>query len=294
MTGAVPARAGRRFTRHFEANPSEVIGLRPDHHAVRLGRTIFPRSVVAADEAPRLLVSGANQRKLGDRVTAGPWKGMPIYALTLEERATCPVSCHHWHDCYGNSMPFARRHREGAALEARLMDEVTALSCAHPRGFVIRLHLLGDFYSLDYVRLWAALMKTHRALHVFGYTAWPVGTPIGNELFGMARRNWQRFAIRRSVTSDRAEGRTAVTITDPADLPAGAILCPAQKADGVPGALPCCGACGACWHPAARHRPIAFLLHGMKRGNRGRKPRTPSAIPDTPALTSAANSRAAA
>lgn len=265
-------RAGRRFTRHFEANPEEVIGLRPDHRAVRLGRTIFPRSVVSANEAPRLLVSGANQRKLGDRVTAGPWQGMPIYALTLEERATCPASCHHWATCYGNGMPFARRHREGADLEMRLMDEVAALSFAHPAGFVIRLHLLGDFYSLEYVRLWSALLATYPALHVFGYTAWGTDTPIGTALFRIARQSWGRFAIRRSVPAGEAAARTAITITDPAALPAGAILCPAQRAEGAPGALPCCGACGACWHPSACHRPIAFLLHGMKRGNRGRKP----------------------
>lgn len=236
-----------------------VTPLRADHRAVRLGRTLFPKSVVDAADAPRLLVSGANQRKLGDRVTVGRWKGMPIFALTLEERATCPTSCHHWSTCYGNGMPFSRRHRAGAALEARLIDEVAALSMRYPAGFVVRLHVLGDFYSTGYVALWAALLDTYPALHVFGYTAWPAGSEIGRAVADLAACRWDSFSVRRS-TSAPAPG-SAVTITDAGDIDARTtIVCPAQT-----GKLSCCGACGACWHPAARGKAIAFILHGMKR-----------------------------
>src|SRR5262249_24811065 len=33
--------------------------------------------------------------------------------LTLEERATCPTTCRHWRDCYGNKMHRAQRWQRG-------------------------------------------------------------------------------------------------------------------------------------------------------------------------------------
>ena len=44
------------------------------------------------------------------------------------------------------------------------------LDIDHPNGFAVRLHNLGDFYSLQYVALWRRLLARHPALHVWGYT----------------------------------------------------------------------------------------------------------------------------
>ncbi len=96
-----------------------------------------------ADEV--VIKSGGYSGKLGGVVTKGWWKGMPIYTLKLEERATCPRSCQNWRGCYGNNMPFAHRYRHGAALEEAICREVYLLSAKHPRGFVVRLHDLGGF-----------------------------------------------------------------------------------------------------------------------------------------------------
>src|SRR5262249_32616397 len=146
--------------------------LNPDHPALSEARTIFPTTVASPWDADRLLVSGHNNRKLGAHVTKGEWKGFPIYHLTLEERASCPRSCLRWADCYGNAVHMARRHdHRGDNFLDFLRAELWMLARANRDGFVVRLHTLGDFYSMDYVAFWAEMIDTLPMLHVFGYTA---------------------------------------------------------------------------------------------------------------------------
>ena len=169
---ARPPEPQRRFTETPKLNPEGVTGLPEGHEALTGKRTLFPSTVVEPFKSDRCLVSGKNSRKLGDRVTVGPWAGFPIYQLTLEERATCPETCHHWSTCYGNGMQLARRHRHGPDLELAVHGELVDLQEEHPDGFVVRLHVLGDFYSVDYVKVWERWLDEFPALHVFGYTAW--------------------------------------------------------------------------------------------------------------------------
>lgn len=56
-----------------------------------------------------MLKRGKQNKKLGDKITIKMWKGMTMYSLTLEERATCPTDCEQWDNCYGDNMPFAHR-----------------------------------------------------------------------------------------------------------------------------------------------------------------------------------------
>lgn len=144
---------------HYKPRPGEVVPLPSDHPAVVEGRTLFPKSVVAAEDSPRLLVSGHNNPKLGKQVLKGPRAGWPIYQLTLEERATCPSSCFNWARCYGNGMHMARRHRAGRDLELKLMEDLADLGVDHPQGFIVRLHTLGDFYSVGYVKFWGRMIE---------------------------------------------------------------------------------------------------------------------------------------
>lgn len=258
----------RRFTDHADLAPERVMGLADDHPAVVEGRTLFPSAVVTPDGSARVLIEGKNQRKLGDRVTKGAWAGMPIFALTLEERATCPSTCHHWTTCYGSGMQYARRNRAGPELEHWLDAELQILGVQYPDGFVVRLHILGDFYSVEYVERWARWLKEIPQLRVFGYTAWPATTEIGGAIMKLRTRMWDRFAIRTSVPADMILGRNpkveyqplATTIRRVAQgkQPEG-IVCPAQTHDDV-----CCGSCGLCWSEAARETPIAFIVHGRK------------------------------
>lgn len=193
----------RRFTNHFVRKP---LTLSQDHVAVVEGRTIFRSRVVETQD--RILKEGINQRKLGSHVAKGAWRGMPIYTLTLEERATCPRSCEHWRDCYGNHMHHPKRQRPSEAMIEQLGAELEVLAIRFPAGFVVRLHILGDFYSTDYVRQWAEWMETLSMLHVFGYTARDPKEPIGRGL----------------STGDSG------------------IVCPVQT-----GKTDCCGTCALCW-----------------------------------------------
>ena len=233
--------------------------LRPDVPAVVESRTLFPRQVRAAADAVELLVTGRYQRKLGGRVTKGAWSGMPIFSLTLEERATCPRSCHHWLTCMGNTMQWAVRFREGYELERALHGELARLQALHPRGFVVRLHVLGDFYSTGYVNRWAGWLREFPALHVFGYTARGPETPIGAAVARLADSQWDRFAIRLSA-QEAGPGR-AITLFAPdfvqLDSSEKIILCPAQENQTAG-----CGTCGLCWSASARDATIAFTAHG--------------------------------
>lgn len=243
----------RRFKTHTPAF-AHVKAISPDHPSAKLARTLYRKRVVPAAHPYRPLKSGDNQRKIGSHVTKGAWKGMPIYTLTLEERATCPRTCAHWLDCYGNKMNWSQRIAAGYDLERELIENVHFLSRRHPRGFVVRLHILGDFYSTDYVRLWLDLVSQFKPLHVYGYTARdPVNDPIGRMLDCASRFMWSRFAMRFS--GHKLESRAAITHYVPPQGPVvnGAIVCPAQT-----GRADCCGTCGLCWQTT---RNIAFLVH---------------------------------
>jgi hypothetical protein len=257
----------RRFA-SAEIDPGEAMDLRAGHPALRDGYSIFTGQVVGARESPRLLVSGHNNPKLGKEVQKGDRAGWPIFHLTLEERATCPRSCPVWAGCYGNAMPFARRHRADADLERLLRAEVAATAKQYPAGFLVRLHTLGDFYSVPYVLMWAELLATTPALHVFGYTARredaedPETRKIAQAIAILTRAMWSRFAIRTSH-AEFGPQRSVVVQAEP-EAP-DVIVCPAQTK-----ASECCSTCGLCWAEAARPKTIAFLKHGMKRGRRGR------------------------
>ncbi|MBL3569922.1 hypothetical protein BV509_01045 [Rhodovulum sulfidophilum] len=219
--------------------------------------TVHGHMLADPGDGEAVLKNGAMNAKIGGDVLVGRLRGARIFTLTLEERATCPRSCAHWRGCYGNAMHYARRWRHGPALEAALRRELSDLCAAHDL-VLIRLHVLGDFYSLDYVALWHAALRTHRGLAVFGFTAHPDDSEIGRAIRFLREAHHDRFMIRHS-------GRTGVwgsfDITDPEPEKriGDAIVCPEQRAanrgdrEGVH-----CGTCAVCW---STDRPIAFIRH---------------------------------
>lgn len=261
-------RVQRRFT-SATIEPERSGGLLPDHPALAEGRTIFPSQVVGTWESQRFLISGANNTKLGKAVTKGPRAGWPIYQVSLEERATCPRSCGQWSTCYGNTMPYARRHRPDADFLAALKAEVVTVARSHPDGFLVRLHALGDFYSVAYVRAWAAMLRMVPQLHVFGFTARRVDADdeesraIAQAVYELTVENWTQFAIRLS-RPDPGPQHAIVVKDDPASPDT--IVCPAQT-----GGTEACASCGLCWAEASRDKTIAFLRHGMKARGAARK-----------------------
>lgn len=239
-----------------------------DHPAVSEGRSLFHKSVVPAADSHRLFVSGKNQAKIGGKVLRGPWAGMPIYTFTLEERATCPSSCYLWKACYGNSTPFARRHslhndEDWDAMRVQL----DALCAEHPDGVVLRLHVLGDFFSLSYANWWYCALGTIFNLRIFGYTARHPYSAIGREVRVMNQEYPDRCAIRFSYEST-GEDRFMGATTHWGDTPAPpGIPCPQQSDKTAT-----CGTCGMCWSPSVRDRTIVFRGHGMSRGRPNKKP----------------------
>ena len=226
-----------------------------DHPAVVAGRTIYPKTVHTLRRdigGLRALKSAVNSRKIGGVILKGRWKGLPAYTLTLEERATCPTTCGHWRSCYGNKMHLAQRMRSGSDLEWRLEREVALLDIDHPDGFAIRLHELGDFYSIDYVRLWGRLLERHPGLHIWGYTA-HIDGPIAAALVKLVKRFGERFAMRFSNAPFPFPFPATITVETAAQKPADAILCPEQV-----GKTESCSTCALCWQTRRR---IAFLQH---------------------------------
>lgn len=236
----------RRFHQHFGVGNPLV--LKVDNPAVLDGRTHFPTRVVPAHVQDRLLKSGEHQRKIGSHVTKGKLAGAPIFTLTLEERATCPRSCRQWRSCYGNGMPWSLRIQPDDTLLDRLSAELAELNRRY-RRFLVRLHVLGDFYSVEYVDFWRQMVAQFPALHIFGYTA-RRGDDISDAIDRLCRS--PRVWIRRSDGPPR-EFR-AIVVDKPEEAKSqGAILCPAQSRHTVS-----CGSCALCW---ATPKTIAFLVH---------------------------------
>jgi hypothetical protein len=229
-----------------------------DHPAVLEGRTIFPTTVCSPRRdvgGPWALKSAANNGKIGGEIRKSKWRGLPAYTLTLEERATCPTTCRHWRSCYGNKMHRTERMQAGPDLEWRLVREVALLDIEHPDGFAVRLHTLGDFYSVEYVELWGRLLERHPGLHIWGYTAHCdiKGDPIAAALASLIERHGDRFAIRFSNAPLPFPYPTTITIETERQKPADAILCPEQV-----GKTESCSTCALCWQTKRR---IAFLQH---------------------------------
>lgn len=223
-----------------------------DNPAFMQSRTLYPSTVIPAS-AENVLKSGFNSAKIGTRISKGRWKNFQVYTLTLEERATCPTSCRHWRSCFGNNMQQAHRFRHGPELEAMIEREIAGLARKHPRGFAVRLHVLGDFYSVGYVEMWARLLDKHPQFHAFGFSArWEYRSdPIAKALIDLVSKRWVRFAIRFSNAP--VDELATVSIEHPFQKPADAIICPQQL-----GKTASCSTCALCWQSKRR---IAFIQH---------------------------------
>lgn len=248
MTAHWPSGGSNKRHKSF-AIKGHRVQLRDDHPALVEGKSLFQKRVEHHSDRPRLLVGGENSRKIGKRVTKGRFRGFPIYMLTLEERATCPTSCLEWKTCYGNSMNWARRIMHGRDFEERLWEELADKQAQHPAGFLVRLHILGDFYSLDYAELWAEALEAYPALHVFGYTARDPDSEIGAVIRELLGYRGDRFHVRFSGWGGANHGSVVIDHAEETDH----VVCPAQL-----GKTDCCATCALCWHGDLT---IAFLRH---------------------------------
>lgn len=224
---------------------------------IQEGRTKFSKSVQTPNK--NILVSGHNNIKIGKIVRKGPLKGYHIFTLSLEERKTCPRSCLHWQSCYGNNMPFSKRvdHTHPDFLP-QLEAAVTKL-CEHaakphtlPKGILVRLHALGDFYSPEYVGFWRRMLVKFPNLSLYGYTARDILTdPTGRAVAWLNIDFKKRSMIRFS--NGRGEQMNTRSIGGVESCPSNAFICPEQT-----GKTLGCDTCGLCW---GTEKNVAFLEH---------------------------------
>lgn len=218
---------------------------------MRRTTTKYPKSIIQPKDAKNLIFKpGKENKKLGNIVEAKKWKGFKIYQLTLVERDTCPKSCHHWDDCFGNNMPFASRHSVKGLL-LRLSQDLQILSERHPNGFIIRLHVLGDFYSLPYVAFWQNALKHYPNLRIFGYTGRKPSTKIGKAIVNMNRLMPDRCVIRFSRSEESVEDGISYAAAE--GFKGKAFFCPEQS-----GKVESCADCALCW---TTKKTVIFLTH---------------------------------
>ena len=200
-----------------------------------------------------VLKPGSNNKKLGFKITTPKWKGKRLYSLTLVERETCPTSCHHWKDCYGNNMPFAHRFST-IGLLPKIEEEIQTLSKKHKEGIVIRLHVLGDFMTTDYVNFWERMLFDHPTLALFGYTGREEGSEIGWSIWMLNTRYNERCTIRFSRNKAFSEGVQSSNLFAAEESFEGKSFdCPEQT-----GKLPSCASCGLCW---ITEKTVRFQTH---------------------------------
>ncbi|MBN86683.1 MAG: hypothetical protein CL885_04095 [Dehalococcoidia bacterium] len=172
---------------------------------------------------------------------------MPIFYLTLEERATCPTHCEQWDNCYGNNMPFAHRFdHTDPQFWPLLHANLDQLNTKHHNGFVVRLHVLGDFVDIDYTERWLSCLEHYPNLHVFGYTHHRLNSEIGRRINRANRWMFERWRIRFSDDPSTPFSAHVNKTTN-------GITCPEQL-----NKTTSCGTCGYCW---SSEQPVVFIEH---------------------------------
>ena len=218
--------------------------------AIDNGRTIYTNNVYDSISHNGRLLKVSNNKKLGkSKILKGRHKNKLIYSLSLEERKTCPTSCFHWKTCYGNNMPFAHRFMGNDALMKRLDDELNILSTKHKEGILIRLHVVGDFFSVRYVKFWKKMLDKYSNISIFGYTARTPFSDIGKEISILRSLEWNRFSVRFSNSFEKLSANSQDLLGNKQG-----IICPEQL-DKTKN----CASCGLCWNNKVDN--IIFKTH---------------------------------
>ena len=217
--------------------------------------TMYPKSVKLLSDYPHSVLKQSKNAKLSkDRlpvIKKGKFKGYVIYTLTLQERATCPRSCYHWDNCYGNNMMFAHRLQHGSDLEQRIKKEIEEL-CGTYKGVIVRLHVLGDFYSRAYVWTWAELLFAFDNLAIWGFTGHAPDSDIGIEIKFCRDKFGERFSVRFSNAPTHQFSANSADLYKPEKNKS--IVCPEQT-----GKAESCATCTLCW--SAPEKQILFVTH---------------------------------
>ena len=179
--------------------------LKSTHSAIVNGHTMYKKNLYNAFDYKHDVIKKSTNAKLGKKILKGIWKNHRMYTVTLEARATCTDECEHYLDCYDNNMPFAHRFKANQALVDKMAIELDKLDKKHPLGYVVRLHILGDFYSVAYVKWWKKQLQTRPNLKIYGYSRNHVTSKyakvrsIAKEIVKVRLQFADRFKIRFSI-----------------------------------------------------------------------------------------------
>lgn len=218
--------------------------LKPDNPVLAQAITIHPKARRSPTDTT-LLKSVAGNKKMGkgdNVISKGHWAGMPMFQLSLEERATCPLTCSQWASCFANNTAFAHRidHTHPEFIDI-LAAEIKVLAMKFRHGFVIRPHVIGDYFSAEYAAFWIEQTALYPNLHIFGFTHWERDSVIGRMIMEWNKndRVWVRFSDQGGEMSANVEGE--------------GFDCPEQT-----GKTESCLTCGACWSST---KAVRFKQH---------------------------------
>ena len=217
--------------------------------------TIYKKNIHDLNEYKFKIIKDSKNVKLGKKVIKGIYNNYKLKTVTLIERETCPSDCIHWEDCYGNNMPFAHRisHEDQNLLQKRIYNE---LLNSTNQLLLIRLHVLGDFFNIKYVKFWSIMLNTFKNIAVYGYTANNINSKIelsrdiAKEIIKL---NYSKHShIRFSNDLTNSFSANSYDVVKP--VKGKSILCPVQENKTAN-----CGTCGLCWNQ--KTQSIIFKTH---------------------------------
>ena len=220
-----------------------------------LTTTIYKKNIHDLNEYKFKIIKDSKNIKLGKKVIKGMYNSYKLKTVTLIERETCPADCIHWSDCYGNNMPFAHRisHENQNLLQKRIYNE---LLNSTNQLLLIRLHVLGDFFNVKYVKFWSIMLNTFKNIALYGYTANNINSKIklsrdiAKEIIKL---NYSKHShIRFSNDLNNPFSANSYDIVKP--VKGESILCPVQENKTAN-----CGTCGLCWNQNSQS--IIFKTH---------------------------------
>ena len=146
---------------------------------------------------------------------------------------------------------FAHRLQHGSDLEQRIKKEIEEL-CGTYKGVIVRLHVLGDFYSRAYVWTWAELLFAFDNLAIWGFTGHAPDSDIGIEIKFCRDKFGERFSVRFSNAPTHQFSANSADLYKPEKNKS--IVCPEQT-----GKAESCATCTLCW--SAPEKQILFVTH---------------------------------
>jgi len=220
-----------------------------------LNTTIYKTNIHNLNEYKFEILKNSTNIKLGKKVVKGKYANYKLKTLTLVERETCPTDCFHWKTCYGNNMPFAHRisHEDQNLLQKRIYNE---LLNSTNKLLLIRLHVLGDFFNVKYVKFWSIMLNTFKNIALWGFTANNINSKISlsrDIAKEIIKLNYSEHShIRFSNDLTNKFSGNSYDIVKP--VKGESIVCPVQENKTAN-----CGTCGLCWNQ--KTQSIIFKTH---------------------------------